>query len=197
MGAFMRIVWIFMATVVVAGCGSAPKPNLFILGLPAQTDRSVAQRPLIALSDISLPSYARDASIKTATSPHQIEESSRNRWATPPGEAIAAALSRALEQATGYPVVRRPLPAATRPELRLEVTMDEFYRQPDGSAVLGGQYIMTGCAEGPILRRFRFVESGSSQSFADYMRAVSAGIGRLSNDMVRDINAEGGGCVPA
>ncbi|MEM1036266.1 MAG: PqiC family protein [Pseudomonadota bacterium] len=164
----------------MAACASAPDPMLYTLSPIGASERSgLGDGTLIGLSEITLPSYARNQQITTAISPNRLTENDDHRWASPPSEAISEYLSIVLESETNSDVLVRPYPSGVRPELRLTISFSRLLRRNEGGAELAGQYIITGLGDDVQVSRFDIGIPSKTTDYFGYMEALSEGLDRL------------------
>lgn len=177
-------------TTGLGACASAPEPMLYTLAPPsADAGRSTESATLIGLSEITLPSYARNPQITTAISSYQISEDDNHRWASPPSEAISERLSAILETEVGAHVLLRPYPSGVRPDLRLTISFTRLLRSDTGGAELAGQYVITELDGGVSVDRFSIFVGAEGQGYVGYMAAVSNGLDRLGEMIASRIDA--------
>ncbi|MEM7492985.1 MAG: PqiC family protein [Pseudomonadota bacterium] len=173
----------------IAACASAPDPMLYTLSPIGSSERSrLDNETLIGLSEITLPSYARNQQITTAISPNLVTEEDDHRWARSPSEAISEYLSVVLELETDSHVLLRPYPSGVRPELRLTISFSRLLRRNDGGAELAGQYIITGLGDDVHVNRFDIKVPSKTTGYFDYMQALSEGLERLGGTIADRID---------
>ncbi|MEL7452962.1 MAG: PqiC family protein [Pseudomonadota bacterium] len=179
-------------TAGLGACASAPEPMLYTLAPhSADAGRRTESATLIGLSEITLPSYARNPQITTATSPYRISEDDDHRWASPPSEAISDRLSAILETKVGADVLLRPYPSGVRPDLRLTISFTRLLRSENGGAELAGQYVITGLDGDVFIDRFDIFVPSDAPGYVGYMAAVSSGLDRLGGVIARQMDASG------
>ncbi|MEL6568398.1 MAG: PqiC family protein [Pseudomonadota bacterium] len=189
--ALKRLLMFSGLTASLGACASAPEPMLYTL-VPqtlAESDRANSGA-VIGLSEITLPSYARNQQITTASDPYRITEDDNHRWASPPSEAISEQLSAILETETGGDVLLRPYPTGVRPDLRLTISFSRLLRTSDGGADLTGQYIITGMDEDVHIDRFDIRVVSNSDDYVGYMSALSEGLDRLGSEIAGQLPLE-------
>ncbi|MEO1027536.1 MAG: PqiC family protein [Pseudomonadota bacterium] len=175
-------------TAGLGACASAPEPMLYTLASHSSAVGSRSQSgTLIGLSEITLPSYARNQQITTASGLYRLSEDDDHRWASPPSEAISEQLSAVLEAQTGSDVLLRPYPPGVRPELRLTISFSRLLRGSDGGAELSGQYIITSVDDDVHVERFEIRVGSNTTDYVDYMAALSEGLDRLGGEIARQL----------
>lgn len=176
--------------VSVAACSSSPDPILYTLAAPDVSEVFSEERKIIGLSELSLPAYARNNQITTALSEYRLSEDDDHRWASPPSEALTAALSKTLERSTGDIVIQSPYPSGVQPDIRVSITFDRILRGQGGRAEMSGQYFMQNGRQAREINRFSIVISSSDSSYEAYMAALSEGMNELSLEIAQAIKKE-------
>ncbi len=173
---------LLLASLALAGCGGGPPPTLYLLDARPPTAEPSREAGRIGLAEISLPAYARRDTIVSRTDGGRLVQHDDHRWAQPPAEALATALSYHLETQTRSTVVLSPYPRRLDPELQVRVTFDRLLRDRDGAAELRGQYMILADRADTValVERFDIREAASAPSYGAYMEAVNAGLERLS-----------------
>ncbi|MEM9739362.1 MAG: PqiC family protein [Pseudomonadota bacterium] len=188
---FKRLLVFSGLTAGLGACASAPDPMLYTLAPSSPAEGSVDDGVLIGLSEIGLPSYARNQQITTARGPYRVTEDDDNRWARPPAEAISARMASVLEAEIGGDVLMRPYPAGVRPDIRLTVSFDRLLRASGGGAELAGQYIITGIDDEVQVDRFDIRVPAQAGDYEGYMQALADGLDRLCDqiaEMVEELD---------
>ena len=173
-----------------SGCTSTPDPVLYTLGSPSSAPAANSSKQVIGLSELSLPAYARNLQITTALSAYRVSEDDDHRWASPPSEALTAALSKALESSTGSTVLQRPYPSGVRPDIRLTITFDRLLRGEKGDAEMSGQYLIQTQDETTEIKRFSIIVPSDGSSYEAYMAALSTGLIELGSEIATHIEPD-------
>ncbi|MEM7663607.1 MAG: PqiC family protein [Pseudomonadota bacterium] len=171
-----------------SACSSAPDPVLYTLADPNIPSVWATDQKVIGLSELSLPAYARNQQITTAVSTYRLSEDDDHRWASPPSEALTAALSKALESSTGNIVLQRPFPAGVRPDIRLSITFDRLLRGAEGDAQMSGQYLVQIGEQPAQIKRFAIITPGADRSYEAYMAALSKGLMELGTQIAAQLD---------
>lgn len=189
--ALKRLIMFSGLTASLGACASAPEPILYTLAPHSPAEGSRAETAtLIGLSEITLPSYARNPQITTATSAYQISQDDDHRWASPPSEAISQQLSAVLESDAGGNVLLRPYPTGVRPDLRLTISFSRLLRTENGGADLAGQYVITGLGDEVSIDRFDIFIPSDTSDYTGYMAAVSEGLDRLGEEIASHMTSD-------
>lgn len=190
--AFKRLLVVLGLTAGLCGCASAPDPKLYTLA-PHNSDEGTRMQSgiLIGMSEITLPSYARNAQITTATGPNRISEDDNHRWASPPSEAISLQLLAILVSETGADVLLRPYPNGVRPDLRITISFSRLLRTEEGGAQLAGQYVITSTNDTVVVDRFDVFVPSLTDDYVGYMSAVSGGLDQLGAEIAERLAREG------
>lgn len=185
----VRLFTVTVATLALSGCllSRDPDPELYALAPVTGADTPTSSGPLVGLSEITLPAYARNQQITTAVTAVNLVEDDDNRWAVPPTEAVTNAIAQSLEVELSGTVVVRPYPRGVAPQVRVQVSFDRLLRSQAGGADISGQYIVVG--EGDALRVERFaLEIGSTtDGYAAYMEAMTRALEALSAQIADDV----------
>ena len=183
----LRKVAICGATLVLASCASSPDPKLYKLpDLHSQTP-TASEAGLISLSELKMPSYARNVQITTAISATELREDDQHRWASPPTELFTSALAQHIEHAVEGVVLVRPLPSGIRSEFTVEVEFDALYRKSSGGAYIRGQFILIGPRKSNHTERFEFDVTSNSSSYEDYALALNGALRLLASEISIDL----------
>ena len=176
-------------TLLFAACASSTPPKLYSLEAPKSGMGTKSFDRIIGLSEVELPSYARNLQITTSTAPGELEEDDDHRWASPLPEMVTSSLARHIEIASGETVVVRPLPSRVRADINIQVRVDQLWRDSDGGAELNGQYVIIASNDEAKIGRFEISVPAKSKDYSSYTRAMNAAIeelgGAIGNEMTR------------
>lgn len=129
------------AALMLAGCGSDPETRIAV----PRADISQKQRisySTVSLREVSLPTYAASEEIYISGPDGIISPGEGLLWADEPGRAMTLELTRYLAQITGARVASEPWPFLDRPEVILELRIEEMLAYADGTFRLSGQYFV-------------------------------------------------------
>ena len=167
----------FLLTVALAGCGSQDR---FIAAPQVTATERVASRfSSIEVREVSLPTHASSEEIYVEAEGGGLAASDL-LWADDPTRAVTLALSRNLAEITGARVAPEPWPFDGYPAARVDVRVERFLSQADGTLVLAGQYFVADM-EGQgrdRARLFRFSNNLSGDVTASGAAEARAGLVR-------------------
>ncbi|WP_413718394.1 membrane integrity-associated transporter subunit PqiC [Silicimonas sp. MF1-12-2] len=127
------------AAIVLAGCGAEDR---FIAAPQVQATEKVPSRySSIEVREVSLPTHASSEEIYVEAEGGGLTASDL-LWADDPTRAVTLALSRNLAEITGARVAPEPWPFDSYPAARVDVRVERFLSQADGTLVLAGQYFV-------------------------------------------------------
>ena len=169
--------------VFLAACASSAPPKLYSLETPKNGMAAESFDRIIGLSEVELPSYARNLQITTSTAPGELEEDDDHRWASPLPEMVTSSLARHIEIASGETVVVRPLPSRVRADINIQVRVDELWRDNQGGAKLNGQYVIIASTDDAKIGRFEISIPGRTKDYSSYTRAMNAAIKELAEEI--------------
>lgn len=128
------------AVTMLAACG-APDARIAV----PRAELSKSQRisySTVALREVSLPTYAASEEIYVSGADGVIKPGDGLLWADDPGRAITLELTRYLAQITGARVASEPWPFVDRPQVEVELRIEEMLAYADGTFRLSGQYFV-------------------------------------------------------
>lgn len=129
---------------LLAGCGTEDR----YLAAPqvTATERVASRFSSIEVREVSLPTHAANEEIYVEAEGGGLAASDL-LWADDPTRAVTLALSRNLAQITGARVAPEPWPFDAYPAARVDVRVERFLGQADGTLVLAGQYFVADLEE--------------------------------------------------
>ena len=129
----------FFILISLAGCGAEDR---FIAAPQVTATERVASRfSSIEIREVSLPTHASSEEIYVEAEGGGLAVSEL-LWADDPTRAVTLALSRNLAEITGARVAPEPWPFDAYPAARVDVRVERFLSQADGTLVLAGQYFV-------------------------------------------------------
>lgn len=187
-----------VAAALLAGCGSSPAPERYLLTVPPAAPVQ-AQGTRIALERVGVPGYLEGDRVASEAPGARIVFDEDDRWAEDPRVAITRALEGTLSAEPGLTVLAEPWPRRYRPDFRLQVDFDRVLRTTRGGASLSGHFIvMAGDGDEVLtIRPFSIEEAGlgggeEEPSYDAFFAATSAALRRLSDEVVGALRGEGG-----
>lgn len=129
----------FLALTVLAGC--AAEDRFISAPQVTATERVASRFSSIEVREVSLPTHASSEEIYVEAEGGGLAVSEL-LWADDPTRAVTLALSRNLAEITGASVAPEPWPFDAYPAARVDVRVERFLSQADGTLVLAGQYFV-------------------------------------------------------
>ena len=178
---------ILMAATCVA-CGG-PNPSLYLL--PPSPDGATPTASLaIALREVALPSYARDARLAERQATGAIVHLDEHRWADAPARTVTRTLARHLQAETGRLVVVEPWAAQINPAATVAITVDVFDGARGGRADMRGRVTVHTAGAAPEARlqylSFSISTPVRGTAFTDVMQAFSTNLATLAKQIKRE-----------
>jgi len=128
----MRILVAIAATLLVAGCGTSPKPRFYTLSpQPAvaavPTDTAASDRPRIVVGPVMLPDVVNRPQLVTRVGANEVAVEEQHRWAGPLKDEVPRILAADLERLTrNSRLTADPFAVATAADYRLTVDFQRF-----------------------------------------------------------------------
>ncbi|MEM6604317.1 MAG: ABC-type transport auxiliary lipoprotein family protein [Pseudomonadota bacterium] len=174
----------------LAGCGSTPSPNLYLIPSPTlvtagpNTTHPAAHTVedpgafLLAVADVTLPSYAKDRRIAVQADSAKLAREEGHRWAADPEDLVVEALVHRLRarRVDAWPL---PLPPPYRADKTLVVRFDEFLLHQNSTAQLAGHFAVINEGRPTVSQPFQ-LRSGRVDGAGDYAAAVGTVLDELS-----------------
>jgi uncharacterized lipoprotein YmbA len=184
------------AFLLLGGCfGKSPTPDFYLLE-PLEETRSapsmqaVQQRPIIALSPVSLPKYADRTQIVQSTGKNSYQLNETQRWAEPLSDNIDRVLAENLARLIPADVVSPNASSLARQaEIRIQVTIVEFHVTPEQSALLRAQWSIRQGDKTITTRQSEYRQPASSTDYKLMVNALNGCVDRLSRDMADTVSA--------
>jgi uncharacterized protein len=194
-----------LAALLLAGCSSGPATRFYTLtavaGAPpaAATDAAPrAARPVtLVITDLRLPPYLDRPQIVTRGSDHRLRISELEQWGGNLRDDITRVLADNLgRQLPGDRVLAAPIQLALQPDYRIEVEVQRFEREANGSVRLAARWWITRGADGVLLAGPEASFTGPTAGADDYealVGAMSAVLGELARAIAGGIRARAAG----
>lgn len=174
---------ILAAAVTLAGCGGPPEARVAVPRASADQMHRIAYRS-VSLRDVSLPTYAASEEIYIQAADGTISPGKGLLWADDPVRASTLDLSRNLAQITGARVASEPWPFLDRPQVEIELRVEEMLAHADGTFHLSGQYFIAPENGRDRARLFALsAPIGGTFSAQDIAAARGAVMLQLANDI--------------
>ena len=135
-----RSIAMLAAIAALAACG-APDERVAVPRADAGAKQRISYGS-VSLRELSLPTYAASEEIFVSGPDGTITAGDSLLWADTPGRAITLELTRYLAQITGARVASEPWPFLDRPQVELELRVEEMLAYADGTFRMSGQYFV-------------------------------------------------------
>jgi uncharacterized lipoprotein YmbA len=152
----MRVVTFAVAALLLAGCGSSPKPKFYTLSpqAPAMESAPAAAptgRPSVGVASVTLPDAVDRPQLVTRAGANEVTIAEQHRWAGPLKDEVPRVLAENLSRLTGNPqVAAHPAAAAGLADYRVVTDFQRFEGAVGGEVVLEALW-MVQTADGRIV----------------------------------------------
>lgn len=168
---------------LLAGCGRSPTPNLYVLAAVPGPVVASAHRS-VELRRIGLAAYLDRATIVRSSADYRLEVTDNDRWGEPLGGMLDRVFTEDLvERLPDADIFSESGAISTRPDLILEIDVQRFDEDADGSVVLLAQIAIRhdGSQIPAIARTVRLTGAPASAGTSDLAAALSATLGRFAD----------------
>lgn len=192
------------ALVLLAACSSGPATRFYTLAaveaapVAAKDAAPDAARPVtLVITDLRLPPYLDRPQIVTRDSDNRLHISELQQWGGNLRDDMTHVLTVNLgrQLPTGR-VLAAPLHIALQPDYRIEVDVQRFEREANGSVKLAARWWITRGADGALLASAEASFTGPTAGAGDYdalVGAMSAAFGELARAIADSIRAGAAG----
>ena len=193
------------ALALLAGCSSGPATRFYTLAAVAEAPPARAKdssppaaRPVtLVITDLRLPQYLDRPQIVTRGSDHHLRISEHQQW----GGNLRVDMTRVLaenlgRQLPGDRVLAAPTHIALQPDYRIEVDVQRFEREANGSVRLTARWWLTRGPDGVLLASPEASFSGppvDADAYEALAGAMSAVFGDLAQAIAHSIRARAAG----
>ncbi|WP_423839648.1 ABC-type transport auxiliary lipoprotein family protein [Vibrio mytili] len=185
-----------LATLLLAGCSSAPEPVVSQYLLPQLKiqasqvpDSSMTERPLLVVRPVELASYLSNNGIVYRTSETQIIQAKHNQWAENLSDQITQRVVANLRQSQAryWPVEVNNLLDQSN-QSKLQLTLDHFNGSYRGNAEISGEWQLID-PNGNVKKRADVQLSMPLQDegYDALVEALSNGLETLTDDIARQL----------
>ncbi len=184
-----------LISLLVAGCGSSPPTNFYMLNDVAQ-DPAPGSASMISVGfgSVRLPAYADRPQIVTRESSTDLQLAEFHQWAEPLQDSVVRVLADNLSKLLSTDHVFA-FPRETQPRYWVSVDMARFDVEAQ-EAVLIAQWTLTDTNGNETLavKRTRLTAQADLSDYSSIANALSDVLGQLSRDIAAAItSAEDGG----
>lgn len=187
---------VLLPVLMVMGCGaSSPPVTYYILNPMDYHDPLAGQTELgtlvLGIGPIHIPAYLDRGQMVTRTGANRLKVDDFHRWAAPLQGEISRVLVENLEQLTAiehYEIY--PWAVGQRPDVAVELEIQAFEGQPDGSVLLDGTMVLYDWRNAQPKSRsgsFHITRHGIAGDYAAMVAAQSQALIELSRQIGEDI----------
>lgn len=180
---------IFCALLLLSACiGKSPRPDFYLLepladSAPAPLNQD-AQRPLIALSPVSLAKYADRTQIVQSTGKNSYQLNETQRWAEPLSDNINRVLAENLMRLIPADITSpNSSSLARQAERKIHVAIVEFHITPEQTALLRAQWSIRQADKTVVSHQSEYRLPASSTDYKLMVGALNGCVDRLSRDI--------------
>lgn len=193
------------AVVLLAACSSAPATRFYTLAAVAGAPPAGAKDPAprnvrpvtLVISDLRLPRYLDRPQIVTRGSDHRLRMSEHQQWGGNLRDDMTRVLAENLgRQLPGDRVIAAPSHIALQPDYRIEVDVQRFEREANGSVRLAARWWISRGSDGVLLASSEASFSGppvDEDAYEALVGAMSTVFGDLAQAIADSIRARAAG----
>lgn len=193
-----------LAALLLAGCSSGPATRFYTLAAVAEAPQAGAKDPApraarpvtLVITDLRLPQYLDRPQIVTRSSDHRLRMAEHQQWGGNLRDDMTRVLAENLgRQLPGDRVLAAPIHTALQPDYRIEVDVQRFEREADGSVRLAARWWLSRGPDGALLAGPEASFTGPPVGADDYEAlagAMSAVFGDLARAIADSIRARAG-----
>ncbi len=184
------------ALALLTGCASDPVTRYYVLAPTASAPAAKAAEVSVVIKDVRLPQYLERPQIVTRGSDYRLVMADYELWAGDLRQdmtrVLAENLARLLESDR---VVAAPHMLKLQPDVRVEVEIQRFERDPGGKVELAARWWLTRGLDGALLASPATTLAGTplpaGAPFEAVVASMSAVYGDLAREIARSIQARG------
>ncbi|WP_254448955.1 membrane integrity-associated transporter subunit PqiC [Thalassococcus sp. S3] len=180
----MRILLLTLG-LLLAACtaGNAPR---YLIDAGADGDLVRIVPGSVEVRDVSLPAYASASEIVAQGEDGALYEQGDALWADDPVRGVTGALVRAVGSRTSADIAAEPWPLADRPDVTIDVRVDDMFAGADGIFILRGQFALSSPDRvlRETVRRFDIATPVAGQGTEAITRAQASALSRLADEII-------------
>ena len=192
------------ALVLLAACSSGPATRFYTLAAVAEAPSAAAKDPApraarpftLVISDLRLPQYLDRPQIVSRDRDHRLRMSEHQQWGGNLRDDMTRVLAENLgRQLPGDRVLAAPYHMALQPDYRIEVDVQRFEREANGSVRLAARWWLTRGSDGLLLASPEASFTGppvDEDAYEALVGAMSAVFGDLARAIADSIRAYAG-----
>lgn len=185
------------ALIGLTACASSPPTHFYSLGAVAPQsstsppDSAGSHGTPLRIAAVHIPPSLDRREIVRVGAGDRLEISGEHRWGAPFDEMVQQVLTQDLVERLPADQVVLPLGPAPSGTQSVVVDLLQFQSNAGGNVVLQGSWslLAPGKSAPLLVRDFRYDDSASGGNFAAEAAAMSRLLGRLADDIVREVAA--------
>ncbi len=184
-----------MMSLLIAGCGSSPPTNFYVLNDVAQHSAAGSASMIsVGFRSVRLPAYADRPQMVTRESSTDLQLAEFHQWAEPLRDSVVRVLADNLAKLLSTDHVFA-FPRETQPRYWVSVDLARFDAEAQ-DAVLIAQWTLTNSngGEALVVKRTHLTAQADLSDYSSIAKALSEVLGQLSSEIAAAIrSAEDGG----
>jgi uncharacterized lipoprotein YmbA len=187
----VRLIWIALAAVTIAGCGTTAPSRFYTLESVAAPGGASAAHTAVMVGPVSIPAAEDQPQFVVEVAPNRVDVDEFNRWAAPLNDSIARAVAGNLSTLLETPNVATWPLANFNADYRVTVDVQRFQSIKGQAAVLDAVWVVSQTATG-VSRSGRTVarEPVQGDGFEALAAAHSIALAKMSGDISIAIREE-------
>lgn len=187
---------VLVPVLIVMGCGASSQPVTYYILNPMDYQDPVVRHAefgtlVLGIGPIYIPAYLDRSQMVIRAGANRLKVDDFHRWAAPLAGEISRILADNLEQLTGIQRYKiYPWTVRQRPDVAVELEIQAFEGQPDGSVILDGTMVLydwRNAEPKSRSRSFHLTRPGTAGDYATMVAAQSQTLTQLSRQMAGDI----------
>ena len=166
-------------------------PRLYVLSsTPADATLALPPDTVLGFGPVDIPAYLDRRGIVRRVDANRLEESRTDLWAEALGSGFKAVVEQNLRlRLPGVPIRTFPWPLVHQPTFAVAIEVSRFELTPGGTVELSARYGVRTPDDGVtrVERDTTLVEAVRGPGSEDVVAAMSAAVGKLSNEVARSI----------
>ena len=177
-----------LLSVVLAGCGSSPKTNFYVLSAADDAGRRSISFP-VQLASVHIPPSLDRKQMVRMTGENSVKISETERWSAPLDLMIRNTLAQDLAARLSRNQMILPDAPAPAGTATLVVTITQFAPDAAGNVRLSGSWSLVSGGSNTAVREREFKITGASGPTAESMaNAMSSALGQLASQIVSSLS---------
>ena len=187
----VRLIWIAMAAVAIAGCGTTAPARFYTLEAVATPGGTPAAHTAVMVGPVSIPAAEDQPQFVVEVAPNRVEVDEFNRWAAPLNDSIARVVAGNLATLLETPNVATWPLAHFSADYRVTIDVQRFQSIKGQATVLDAVWVVSQAATG-VSRSGRTVarEPVQGDGFEALAAAHSVALAQMSGDISTAIREE-------